>query len=155
MRANNRLLPACVLISLLGTFAGCGSKESPNASVSGVVTDGGTPMDGVKVTFHSTVEVNGKKNTYAAGTDSSGKYLIAAVGKDGGVPPGMYKVTVNKAAVKGGMKLPDDWDIGQAEASGMFQTTAAPKPYEAVNTTKLSVTIEPGKNEKVDFDIKK
>ena len=155
MHGRSRLAPAFALTTLLVAFAGCGSKEGNFATVSGVVSQDGTPMDGAKVTFHSTVEVDGKKTAFAASTDSSGKYLIAAAGKDAGIPPGMYKVTVNKPAVKGGVNLPPDWDAGQSEAAGLLTPGAGAKAHETVGTTKLTATLETGKNQNVDFNIKK
>jgi len=105
------------------------------------------------VAFHSTVEVEGKRGaSYAGLTDSSGKYLIAAVGKQPGIPPGMYKVTITK--LEGTSKsLPKDFDEGQIMASGMSRNLL-PKDYENVNTTKLSATLEAGKNEGKNFDLK-
>jgi hypothetical protein len=150
---------ALVAVVPLFAMAGCsGGKGSGTfATVSGVVTQDGAPLDGAKVSFYSTVDVDGKKSAYGALTDSTGKYLIAAVGKDPGIPPGMYKVTITKPAVKGG-NLPPDYDAAQAEAaaltSGSPATIAALKDYENPNTTKLSVTLQPGKNENVDFRLK-
>src|SRR5262245_226805 len=87
------------------------------ATVSGKVTLNGAAADGVKVTLHSTVEAGGKKaGPFSAMTDSSGHYVIATVGKDPGIPPGMYKVTVTKLDMKG--NVPPDFDQGQLEASG-------------------------------------
>src|SRR5262245_55697110 len=79
------------------TLAGCSGSSGSYATVSGVVTLNGAPVDGAKVVLHSTVESGGKAaGSYAAQTDSSGKYLIAQIGKEPGIPPGMYKVTVIK-----------------------------------------------------------
>jgi len=120
--------------------------------VSGVVTQNGNPVDGAKVTLFCTVETEGKKGAnYSAMTDSSGKYLIAAVGKESGIPPGMYKVTVTKLDQKG--NLPPDFDQGQLEASGAARNVLG-KDYEALGTTKLSVTLEAGKNENKNFELK-
>src|SRR5438128_2656939 len=91
-----------ILVSgLMGSVAiiGCSGPTNSGvfATVSGVVTNNGSPVDGAKVNFHSTVESGGKKaDTYTAMTDSSGKYLLAAIGKEPGIPPGMYKVTITK-----------------------------------------------------------
>ena len=106
-------LGAALLTALIG-LAGCGGGNSGSfATVSGVVTQGGSPVDGAKVIFHSTVEVGGKRESYSALTDSNGKYLLAAVGKDPGIPPGMYKVTIVKLAMKSQQNLPADFDAGQ------------------------------------------
>jgi hypothetical protein len=45
--------------------------------------------NGAPVAFHGTVEVEGKKGASSGAlTDSSGKDVIASVGKDLGIPPG-------------------------------------------------------------------
>lgn len=120
------------------------------------------PVEGAKVTFHSTVEVEGKTMSYSALTDSNGKYLIAAVGKDPGLPAGMYKVTVTK--FEGGKSATpgEGMDAGQLDAMASDQGMAAkggpknllPAEYATAANTKLSATLEPGKNEKVNFDLK-
>ena len=135
------------------TALGCSQGDPNLATVSGEVTQNGTPVDGAKVTFHSTVEVEGKKgHSYSATTDSSGKYLLATVGKERGIPPGMYKVTITKLEMKS-VNLPPDFDQGQIEASGMGRNIMS-KDYELLATTKLSVTLEPGKNKDKNFDLK-
>ncbi|HEY7159267.1 MAG TPA: carboxypeptidase-like regulatory domain-containing protein [Gemmataceae bacterium] len=137
----------------LVTVLGCSQGDANLATVSGEVTQNGTPVEGAKITFHSTVEVEGKKgHSYSATTDSSGKYLLASVGKERGIPPGMYKVTITKLDMKSA-NLPPDFDQGQLEASGMGRNTM-PKDYELVATTKLSVTLESGKNKDKNFDLK-
>jgi hypothetical protein len=137
----------------LTALVGCSGSGGPTATISGQVTHNGSPVDGARVTLHSTVEIEGKRgNSYAGLTDSSGKYLIAAVGKDPGIPPGMYKVTITKLDQKG--KTPTEgMDQGQLEASGAARNTL-PKDYENVNTTKLSVTLEAGKNADKNFELK-
>ena len=108
---------------------------------------------GRKVSFYSTVESGGQKgNSYSATTDSSGKYVIAGINKDPGIPPGMYKVTITKLELKG-ENLPPDFDQGQIDASGIGRNLL-PKAYESLATTKLSVTLEAGKNDHKDFDLK-
>jgi len=139
-----------VLVVALGCSKGGGNL----ATVSGTVTHDGKPVDQAKVTLYSTVEAKGEKGgVYSAQTDSSGKYLIATVGKEQGIPPGMYKVTVTKLEATKGGNLPPDFDAGQMEASGMA-INKLPKDYENAATTKLSVTLEPGKNEGKNLELK-
>jgi hypothetical protein len=140
-------------LAVLAAAAGCsGGNSGAFATVSGTVTQNNAPIDGAKVTFYSTTEVEGKRTgAYTAITDSSGKYLLVSVGKEPGIPPGMYKVTVVKLDQKG--NLPPDFDLGQMEASGMAHNTM-PKDYENPATTKLSVTLEAGKNENKNFELK-
>jgi hypothetical protein len=138
----------------MAAVGGCSKGNTGSyATVSGTVKINGSPADGAKVTLYSTVEAGGKKaGPFSAMTDSNGKYVIATVGKEPGIPPGMYKVTVTKYDVKGG-NLPEDFDQGQIEAAGLGKN-ALPKDYESLGTTKLSVTLEPGKNEGKDFNLK-
>ncbi len=152
MHARNWAAGAVMLAALI-TTAGCGDGNSGSlATVSGVVTQNGAPVDGAKVIFHSTVESGGKRESYSALTDSNGKYLIATVGKEPGIPPGMYRVTVVKLSMQSNQNLPEDFDQGQIEASGMAKNTLF-KEYENFATTKLSATLEAGKNE-ANFDLK-
>jgi len=144
----------------LVTLIGCSNKTGAFATVSGVVKHNGTPVEGAKVIFHSTTEVDGKAQTYAATTDSSGKYLIASVGKDPGLPAGMYKVTVTKYEGKG-FTPQEGMDAGQmdAMASDLGGTKGGPanllpKEYASQASSKLSATLEVGKNENVNFDLK-
>jgi hypothetical protein len=145
------MVPAAAFATL-AALTGCSGSGS-YATVSGVVTHNGTPIDGAKVTLYSTVEVEGQKGpSYSATTDSSGKYVIASVGKDPGIPPGLYKVTIVRLDLKD-PNLPADFDEGQIMASGMGRNTL-PKAYENLATTKLSVNLESGKNENKNFDLK-
>ncbi len=153
MFASRWLARVGVFIAFVGVV-GCNRAPTGNfATVSGTVTHNGAAVDGAKVTLYSTTEAEGKRgHNYAAITDSSGKYLIVGVGKDPGIPPGMYRVTITKSDIKMS-NLPKDFDAGQMEASGMAKNLL-PKDYENVGTTKLSVTVEAGKNENKNFDLK-
>jgi hypothetical protein len=145
----------------LVALVGCKGQNGSFATVSGTVTYNGTPVEGAKVTFHSTVEVNGKQMSYAATTDSSGKYLIASVAKDPGIPAGMYKVTVTKYEGKG-FSPQEGMDAGQLDAMASDlgpgakggPSNALPKEYATTTSSKLSATLEPGQNQNVNFDLK-
>jgi hypothetical protein len=147
----------------LAGLIGCSGGDGSLATVSGVVTQGGAPVEGAKITFHSTVEVEGKQGmSYGATTDSSGKYVISAVGKDAGMPPGLYKVTVVKYEGKGVNAPQEGIDAGQLDAMVSDSGGTAkggpvnllPKKYARPNETDLSATLEPGKNRDVNFDLK-
>jgi len=158
-------LPSQVAVFLgVITLIGCGKKEGSYATVSGVVTFNGNPVEGARIAFHSTVEVDGKQGTsFGAQTDSSGKYVIAAIGKDPGIPPGLYKVTVVKW--EGGKGPAGSADIDQGQLDAMASDTGGaagkggpvnllPKEYGNPANTKLSATLEAGKNENVNFALK-
>lgn len=142
--------------------AGCG-KSISYATVSGVVTHNGTPVDGARVIFHPTTEVDGKTGTsYSSLTDSSGKYLIAATDRSPGLPAGVYKVTVTKIEGKVGAGV-EGMDAGQLEAqmSDIGATggkggpvNLLPKEYATAGSTKLSATLDAGPNKDVNFSLK-
>jgi len=157
MFAPSWLIRAAGAAALL-VAVGCGGGASgPTATVSGKVTHNGAPLNGAKVVFHSTVEEAGKRgNSYGALTDTNGKYLIVGVGKELGIPPGLYKVTIIKMDTKtgaGGLPKEIADDPGQMFAAGVG-TNLLPKDYENEKTTKLSATLEVGKNADVNFDLK-
>jgi hypothetical protein len=146
----------------LVALVGCGNKNTALATVSGDVTLNGNPVEGATVAFHSTVEVDGKKGkSYAGLTDSSGHYVIASDGKDPGIPPGLYKVTVTKYEGKGGPQ--EGIDAGQLDAmisdtggtvKGIGPINLLPKEYATTGGTKLSATLDVGKNENKNFELK-
>ena len=95
-----------------------------------------------------------RRDEFSTTTDSNGKYAISGVGKTPGIPPGLYKVVITKLNLKPGAKVPDEgFDALQLEMSGMG-VNGLPKPYSDAATTKLSATLETGKNENVNFDLK-
>jgi len=62
----------------------------------------------------------------------------------------MYKVTITKIDKA---DLPPGIDEGQLVASGQARNLL-PRDYESITTTKLSVTLEAGKNENKNFALK-
>jgi hypothetical protein len=157
--------------SLFGVLAGfvvvaamgCGGSGN-FGTVMGTVTHKGTPVDGAKVEFHGTTQEAGRSDIFATQTDSSGKYFIAGIGDRPGIPPGMYKVVITKFEGNVGANAPaEGMDPGQMEAqmSDMAPGTAGaktiknhlPDEYASPATTKLSSTVQSGKNENINFDI--
>jgi len=157
MFAPNSLVRIAGALALLVAVGCSGGGNSNLATVSGKVTHNGAPLDGAKVSFYSTVEEGGKRGySYGGLTDSNGKYLIAGVGKELGIPPGMYKVTITKMETKtgpGGLPKEIADDPGQLMAAGIG-VNLLPKDYESEKSTKLSATLQPGKNDGVNFDLK-
>jgi hypothetical protein len=146
-----------VAFAVLAAVLGCSRGRGDLATVSGTVSHNGVPVEGAKVTFHSTVEVEGKGGmAFSALTDSSGKYLLATgVNKEPGILPGMYKVTITK--LKGAAAATAGMDQGQLEAAGGGGGGALndlPDVYAKKDTSKLSVTLETGKNENKNFELK-
>jgi hypothetical protein len=160
---SRRSLIQAAAFGALVTLVGCGSKGGSFATVSGVVTHNNNPVEGAKVIFHSTTEVDGKAGpVFAAQTDSSGKYVIATAGKDPGIPPGLYKVTIVKYEGGKAPNTVDGMDAGQIDAQasdglgagGKGPRNLLPSEYATPATTKLSATLEVGKNENVNFALK-
>src|SRR5438552_10223737 len=101
------------LVALTGCPGGGGSGNF--ARVTGTVTYNGAPVDGAKVKFVGTTETGGARDEFTTTTDSSGKYMIAGVGKNPGIPPGLYKVVITKLTPKGKGNIPEDFDSTQLE----------------------------------------
>ena len=161
MIARRRLTPALGFVGLLAVL-GCSKEGSTTFStVSGIATFNGSPMEGARIEFPSTTESEGKHQSYASVTDSSGKYMIAPAGKNPGIPPGMYKVVITKTNMKGGDPNAgkEGFDAGQIEAAASAGGSPGiinylPREYGSLATTKLSATIDVGKNPDVNFDLK-
>jgi hypothetical protein len=164
MLAQRFTIQAIGFLGLAAVLGCSGGSTGPFATVSGTVTQGGNPIDSAKLEFHGTTEgQGGARDVFATYTDSSGKYMISGVGKNAGIPPGMYKVVITKYRTKSGAMPMDAGaiDVGQLEAQASDLGSAAvglnnllPKEYASINTTKLSATIQEGKNENVNFDLK-
>jgi hypothetical protein len=162
MRVRTCLIQSLCFLTLT-LVLGC-SKGSSGAygTAAGTVTLNSVAVDGARVEFHSTTETgDGKRDVFVTTTDSNGKYMLAAVGKNPGIPPGMYKVVITKTNQKDpnpnqGKEGFDQGQIDAASAAGGSTgfVNFLPKEYASVATTKLSATIQEGKNENVNFDLK-
>jgi hypothetical protein len=152
---TRRWMARAAAFAVLAAMVGCSGGGSGNfARVSGTVMYNGNPVDGAKVVFVGTTESKGGRDEFSTSTDSNGKYVISGTGKVPGLPPGLYKVVITKLQMKAGAKVPEEgFDALQLEMSGMG-THALPKQYADASTTKLSATLEPGKNENVNFELK-
>jgi|GEM_PF-1525105 hypothetical protein len=156
------VIGCCVVVAAMG----CGGSGN-FATVKGTVSHKGNPVDGAKVEFHGTTqdaEKPGKSDIFVTQTDNSGKYVISGVGKNPGIPPGMYKVVISKYEGNIALTGPEGaMDAGQLEAqrsdlggNAPVQKTIKnhlPDEYASLATTKLSTVVEAGKNENVNFDL--
>jgi hypothetical protein len=149
------VIGCCVVVAA----AGCGGSGN-FGTVTGIVSHKGSPVDGAKVEFHGTTQDAGKSDIFSTQTDSSGKYMIAGVGNNPGIPPGIYKVVISK--LEGNFAMAEGMDAGQLEAQISDQGANAPVQrtiknhlpiqYSSLATSKLSATVAPGKND-VNFDL--
>jgi Carboxypeptidase regulatory-like domain len=134
------------LVLPLALLVGCSGGSGSFATVSGAVTYKGAPVAGARITFFNTTEVSGQRDSYSTTTDDNGKYLIAAVGKNKGIPPATYKVTVVKLEMRPGVPVADPNDLMQIEASGAG-VNKLPLEYSDPNRTPLTANLSEGKND--------
>lgn len=120
-----------VVVVLAGVLvAGCGSPHE--ASVSGTVTLDGEPLDRGTVSFHPVGE--GAVAYGQIGAD--GSYEVKT-GRESGLAPGDYKVTVVATTPPPPPKDPMDEPVGEL---------ITPQRYGAKQTTDLQFAVEPGSN---------
>lgn len=93
------LFQLVLLVSVVGTLAGCGTAsaspkpESPLAPVKGIVTLDGKPLEGATIIF---APQGAKMGDGAIGvTDATGLYE-ATCGGATGAPIGSYKITISR-----------------------------------------------------------
>jgi hypothetical protein len=119
----------CSLLLLI--FLGCNSAETP-AEVSGTVLLGSEPLAEGNIIF----EALDKSTAPGAGIIKDGKYTIQVL-------PGSKKVKIQ--ASKPGTK------VDPVMKSAMPESILGP---EFNDKTTLKAEIKPGKNEKIDFQVK-
>lgn len=144
------LLPA-LAVSVL-TFAGCGPSYVKTVKVEGTIKYKGETVDGAKIMFSPIDEKNGLP-AYGV-SDASGKYVIQTMdGKIGeGTTPGEYKVTVSKSVdVPTGKTRPKPEGGTEPILEGK---EFLPKIYKFNSNTPLKETVEAGKINVIDFDLK-
>lgn len=125
-----REVASVVVVLLLLTLAGCGSTH--DASVSGTVTLDGETLDRGTVSFHPVGE-----GAVAYGQiQSDGSYQVKT-GRESGLLPGEYKVTVVATAPPPEPEDPMDEPVGEL---------LTPKRYGRTETTDLQYTVEAGSN---------
>jgi hypothetical protein len=113
-------------------LAGCAS----DARVSGTVTLDGEPVRGAQVVF-----ARDGSGPVVAQTDDAGRYAL--VGNTGaGLPPGEYRVTVTKEAMKDGT-VPTGEALTQARAKGLLKNVL-PAKYAEPGTSPLRFDLAPG-----------
>lgn len=78
---------------LITVVAGCGSGGHPDtATVTGVVTYGGRPLDGVRVIFNT----QNTPRSASATTEADGSFTLSTYRQGDGAVPGSYIVTVER-----------------------------------------------------------
>ena len=137
---------------------GCGKgKKTPALDlvpVSGTVTLDGKPLADAVVGFaYQGILPQG---FYGSGghTDSQGRYEVQT-GDQKGTVPGTYKVTVSRIVTANGVtpNPKEGMDLEQLKMNGQASETVPPK-YTDPNTTELTATVEKGKADGYNFDLK-
>jgi hypothetical protein len=114
---------------------GCGDGE-PKAEVSGTVTLDGVPIENGSIQFYPT----GKTGQTAGGGIEKGIYKVEA-------SPGEMTVTLNATKVVGKFKAYD------TPESPFLDKVVEVIPPDYNSLSKIKVTLKPGKNENVNFDL--
>lgn len=143
---------------LLLALGGCGKKTKEPVldlvPMSGTVTLDGNPVADANVLL----VYEGSPPVGFAGsgaiTDAQGRYEAQTMGKKGTVA-GTYQVTVSKLVSPNGetSKPTEGMDLEQLRASGAVKESIPPK-YTTPATTDLKVTVEKGKAEGYNFELK-
>jgi hypothetical protein len=121
-------------VALLGLASGCGGN--PTAKVSGTVTLDGQPLENGTITFYPTAN----SGQTAGGGIENGKYTLDA-------SPGEMTVLISANKVTGKHKMYDTPD------SPTVDTVVELIPARYNKTSELKVTLKPGVNEGVNFDL--
>jgi hypothetical protein len=112
--------------------AGCAS----DARVSGTVTLDGEPVKGAQVVF-----ARDGSGPVVALTDDAGRYALVG-NTGGGLPPGEYRVTVTKGALKDG-SVPTGEALTEARAKGLLKNVL-PAKYAEPGTTPFRFDLAAG-----------
>jgi len=127
-------LVASLGLALLGFAAGCGGP--PQAKVSGTVTLDGKPVENGTISFYPTAN----SGQTAGGGIVNGQYTMDA-------SPGEMTVLISASKVTGKHKMYDTPD------SPTVDTVVELVPDRYNKTSELKVTLKPGVNEGVNFDL--
>jgi len=130
------VLYTMLIFSISGCFGSGGEPIPDLASVSGVVTLDGAPLDGAKIIFEpQQVTDNGRRHTSSATTESDGSYTLEYNSEASGATPGTHKVLI--------IKMPDDPDQAGEQL--------VPAKYN--DKTELTAEVKEGDNT-FNFDLK-
>jgi hypothetical protein len=128
---------AALAVAALGLALATGCSDERKAQVSGTVTLDGVPVENGTIQLYPV----GASGQSAGGGIENGKYkLDASVGE--------MKVTINASKVVGKQKMYDTAD------SPVIDKMAEIIPDEYNTKSTLTVTLKPGVNEGVNFDLK-
>ena len=129
----------CALAVIVLATSGC--TQSDTVAVTGTVTMKGQPVDKAEVMF------NPKHGRHASGvTDAAGRFSLSTAKPGDGAMPGEYTVTL-------GEFYPPD-QPPKPPPGGGFLPSRFPTKYADPNTSPLTATIERGKKNDFQFEVK-
>lgn len=156
---STRMFGRCVCAGLLlFTFIGCGKKTTELkldlVPMSGTVTLDGIPVADANVILVYTGTPPESFVGSGAVSDAQGHYEVQTMGKKGTVA-GTYQVTVSKQVSANGtaLKPEEGIDIEQLRMAGGVKETM-PGKYTNPATTDLKVTVEKGKTDGYNLELK-
>ncbi len=147
---GRNLLPGLLGLLFLG---GCGGDGRPQiVQVTGSVKVDGQPIEGAMVSF---VPITDSKDAYkrpsAGVTDASGSFTLGTYDKADGVPPGKYKVGIQKRELMG--ELPKNFDEEQPERFNLKYKWATPRKYSDPETSGLEAEVTKTELKPASFDL--
>ncbi|MGL4944099.1 MAG: hypothetical protein ACRC46_13040 [Thermoguttaceae bacterium] len=146
-----RIFLAFGLVASL-VLTGCSSKYIDTEAVTGTVTLDGVPLVDASVSFSP--KVDGQGTPGAAVTDTAGKYILQTPqgAANAGTSAGEYVVRITKTEQKVTGKYKDNYS---GEMREMTQPeNILPAIYGDTSKTPFSATVEKGKPNVFDFDLK-
>jgi hypothetical protein len=121
--------------------------------VSGVVTMNGKPLDFARVTFVPKEGSNVQGFGGTGSTDSTGKYEVRSLAGEEmvvGVPPGSYKVTINRMVKPDGTVMNPD---AMEPPMNSGARSSIPMKYTGTESTPFSATVS-SSGGTYDFELK-
>ena len=140
----------CWVLALF--LAGCGDGRPSLVQATGTITLDGNPIEGAVIALQPVGEGEDANRRPSAGvTGPDGKFTLTTYEKDDGVPPGKYKVTVQKRELIG--KLPANYNDERPDAVPLKYKLAIPRKYMMVETSGLEVEVTSSELKPATFDL--
>lgn len=133
MTSRSSVFQLCIALGFVSAIGGCGGTYE--STVSGIVTLDGTPLNRGRVTFYPTTS----GPPCIGRIDEQGHYELST-GREVGLPPGEYAVTV----VANEPPKQSKSDRGGPPPAGKLIT---PPWYKTKQQSGLQELVEPGSNE--------
>jgi len=156
LRSRAMLRFAALAILLTVVLTGCG-PEPPEATVEGLLSRNGEPLDNCLVTFHPENEEESQGLFAADITDEQGRYELRRSDQLEGCPLGPHRVTVQDLSVSTGVVRRDHGTVEAEDAGGEERTpvrrSRIPKNYSSIADTSLKFEIQAG-SQSIDLDVK-